>query len=337
MLWGQVTTAAAVPLALMLCQLGLAVGDPVLPSALEVGLLGALPISVLIWVQWRQPFYPFRLWVYYQAPEALTERQRQWLARLLPMPHQPWLHPHGWLAVVSGWLVYAGFRQLYATAPAVEAVALLPPYLRLLGVLWAVVWVSIATVLLQGAVTAARLLFLAGEEGTPLSIDSIRRNFTFWGQEGGTILKVLGVPTPMDDAGRAVMEPPNPKLSPETETQTPKAFVDEAPGQGESPIAETTAETAAVVPQTPAAPAGEESGTAEPPLAETTAEAAAVAPEIPAAPGEGSRTVEPPIAENTVETAGSETPVGEAPETFGKVAIEPLVTPVFVNVVEDTP
>jgi len=316
LLWGQVTSAAAVPLALMLCQLGLAVGDPVLPSALEVGLLGALPISALIWVQWRQPFYPFRLWVYYQAPEALTERQRQWLARLLPMPHQPWLHPHGWLAVVSGWLVYAGFRQLYATAPAVEAVALLPPYLRLLGVLWAVVWVSIATVLLQGAVTATRLLFLAGEGGTPLSVDSIRRKFTFWGQEGGTILKVLGVPMPMDNAGRAVMEPPIPNPSLETEatppmeTQTSRAFVDEVPGPVALPFAETTVEIAVETPvsETPAASVEEESGVVESPLAETTAEAAV-----------------------------SETPVGEAPETFGKVAIEPLVTPVFVNVVEDTP
>ncbi|HAN44996.1 MAG TPA: hypothetical protein DCQ32_00370 [Cyanobacteria bacterium UBA8156] len=284
-----------------------------------MGLLGAAPIAGLIWVQWRQPFYPFRVWFgvwgQYQAPEDLTERQRQGLARLLPMPHQPWLHPHGWLAVVSGWFVYAGFRQLYVTAPAVETAALLPPYLRLLGVLWAVVWVGIATMLLQGAVTAARLLFLAGGGGDPLpvalSVAQIRKKFTFWGQEGGTLLKVLGVPKPIDDAGRAVVEP-----SPSAPKRRLDLLVDLLDLETMPPVDTETPDVAVEG----------EAGALEPPITTTTV-VASETPEVPVEEGPG--VIEPLRADTA--------PVVPIPETFGEVAIEPLVTPVFVNVVEDTP
>ncbi len=284
LLWGQVAAAAAVPLALMLCQLGLAVGTPVLPPALEVGLLGVLPIAALIWVQWRRPFYPFQIWVQYQAPETLTERQRRWLSRLLPLPHQPWWHPHGWLAVVSGGVIYVGFRRLYATVPVMEAVTFLPPYGRLLGVLWAVVWVAVATVLLQGAVAAARLLLLAGEGGTPLGIAQIRPRFTFWGQEGGAVLRVLGVPQPIDNAGRAVMEPSAAGGLPEALASEPPKEQLEASGM----------------------PVVVDAGGTKPADTETAS------------------------LESTAGSSGS----GATSES---VAIEPLATPVFVNILDSTP
>ncbi len=365
LLWGQVALAAAVPLALMLCQLGLAVGDPVLSPALEVGLLGALPISALIWVQWRRPFYPFQIGGQYQAPEALTERQRRWLSRLLPLPHQPWLHPHGWLAVVSGGLIYVGFRQLYATAPTVEAVALLPPYLRLLGVLWAVAWVMVATVLLQGAVTAARLLWLLGEEeGPPLGVDQVRRKFTFWGQEGGAVLKVLGVPRPIDHAGRAVVEsasedsaaaigtspagidfamgssieepkePPiigEPKARPETSELPPVAAV---PGTSVALATSEISETSAIS-ATSGAPPAVGAGEVKPTGTET------LSPQNHAALERSAESSGSPTGSLTGSSgsSGSSANTSESPSESpsANVAVEPLATPVFVNIVDSTP
>ncbi|NJK61055.1 MAG: low-complexity tail membrane protein [Oscillatoriales cyanobacterium SM2_1_8] len=192
LLWVQVALAAGVPLALVFCQLGLAVGDPVLPPALEIFALGAVPIAGVTWVQWWRPWYPFGTWVQHQPPETLTERQRRWLGHLLPAPSQPWWHPHGWLAVVTAGFVYGMFRQLYFTAPAVEAAAFLPPFLRWLGVTWSVIWLGVATALLQTALGAARLLIWIQSGGDRVGrgrievlAEQVKTAFTLVGQAGG--------------------------------------------------------------------------------------------------------------------------------------------------------
>ncbi len=109
-LWIHLAGLAAVPLLAVLCLLGLAVGDPVLPAFLEILLVGAVGIAPILWMQLSAPFCIFALLLVALEPEQLTEDQR----RLLVWFRTP---VNKGVAIALSILLFFFLWQLYRIAP----------------------------------------------------------------------------------------------------------------------------------------------------------------------------------------------------------------------------
>jgi hypothetical protein len=112
-LWVHGAGLAVVPLALLICLWGLAMGDPVLPGleVILVGLAGILPIG---WMQLQRPFCIYSLPFVVVDPSQLTEAQRR-LLTLFRTRRNPWV-----VGLASGGL-FLVLRQLYAVSASVAA------------------------------------------------------------------------------------------------------------------------------------------------------------------------------------------------------------------------
>jgi hypothetical protein len=113
-LWIHLAGIAALPLALELVWLGLAVGDPILPVWLELLLLAAVGILPVLWMQLTRPFDIFSLLVLAMKPEQLTQQQRRILS-LFKTKANPLLTIAG--AVFMLWVLW----QIYRVAPVAAA------------------------------------------------------------------------------------------------------------------------------------------------------------------------------------------------------------------------
>jgi hypothetical protein len=177
-LWFHVAAIAAVPLTLVLSMLGLAVGDPVFPSWLEILLLGLPPIALSVWLQYSQPIFPYSLWIMYRPADKLAENQLRVLSLLKS-------YATGWVAIVVGVFLYVVFRQIYIAAPLAAGMTFLPSALRLVGILWAVVFFAISALLLQVGIAAARILIMPATEfmaAKPFDPANVARGFFVLGQ-----------------------------------------------------------------------------------------------------------------------------------------------------------
>ncbi|MCS6960702.1 MAG: low-complexity tail membrane protein [Pseudanabaenaceae cyanobacterium SKYGB_i_bin29] len=174
-LWAHLSLLAVLPLALILTMAGLAVGDPLLPSWLEMPILAIPIIAYTVWQQWQRPFYPFSLGLMYQSPEYLNLRQRQILA-IVKRPAT------GWIALFVGILLYSIFRQLYIAAPLAAAIAPFPSGWRFFGILWALTFFLVANVCAQLGVVALRILVLpASELEEEYNPQKVKEDFTLLG------------------------------------------------------------------------------------------------------------------------------------------------------------
>ncbi len=185
----HIALLAAVPLVMVLCMMGLAVGDPVLPGWLEMIVLGLPPIALTIWIQWQKPLYPFSLWVLAKPATELSDSQRRVLS-VLRRRINGW-YTGAWVAVVAGVFLYVVFRQIYLSAPLAADIAPFPPVLRLIGILWAEVFFLIGNLLLQMGAAAARVMFLPPSEFNslkPYESDRIRKDFTIVGMRSPHLL-----------------------------------------------------------------------------------------------------------------------------------------------------
>jgi len=183
--WIHVALLAAVPLTLVLSMIGLAVGDPVFPGWLETLLLGLPPIGLTVWLQWQKPLSLFSLWVVHKPSESLNEDQRRILTILKS-------YVTGWVAVVAGVFIYVIFRQMFITAPLAAGIIPFPSILRLVGVLWSVVFLLISSLLWQTGVAALRILLVSETEfanTVPYEIDRIKAGFTILGNRSTKLLE----------------------------------------------------------------------------------------------------------------------------------------------------
>ncbi|HTL88469.1 MAG TPA: low-complexity tail membrane protein, partial [Leptolyngbya sp.] len=71
-LWIHLAGIAVLPLSLMICLLGLAAGDPILPPVVELGLVAIAGIAPIAWMQIQQPFCIFSLLAVAVRPERLS-------------------------------------------------------------------------------------------------------------------------------------------------------------------------------------------------------------------------------------------------------------------------
>lgn len=181
---------ATVPLWLDGCLAGLAVGDPIAPSTVEIALLAIVGIVPVLAMQWQRPFYLFSLLVIAVQPAALTPAQRQllrvqrhWFNRVISLA----------IAAALGWLLVV----LYHLAPIASDIT---PFTRwghaggwlvAAGCFWG------ANLFLQVAVSALRLLIArprAINALEPYPTETVTQDFTVVGLRLKRILPPSWVP-----------------------------------------------------------------------------------------------------------------------------------------------
>jgi hypothetical protein len=222
-LWFHVATIAAVPLTLVLSMLGLAVGDPVFPGWLEILLLGLPPIALSVWLQYSQPIFPYSLWLKHRPADKLEDMQ----LRVLSLSKS---YASGWVAIVVGVFLYVVFRQLYITAPLASAMTFLPAALRLVGVLWALVFFTVSAFLLQVGIAAARILVMPATEfmaAPPFDPADVAKGFLVLGQRSPQLFESALVALPgerqMESTTVELLEPPYGDAQATTTTPTAAA------------------------------------------------------------------------------------------------------------------
>lgn len=176
-LWAHLALLALLPLALVLTMAGLAVGDPLFPSWLEMPVLAAPSIVYVVWQQWHRPIYPFSLGFVHRSVTELSLFQRQ----ILTIVKRP---ATGWIAVVVGVFLYSLFRQIYFVAPLADVIAPFPSELRFLGIVWSLVFFFLANVIAQVGIVALRILVLPESElqaQPAYEVDKIKQDFTVLG------------------------------------------------------------------------------------------------------------------------------------------------------------
>lgn len=186
-LWIHLAGLAVLPIALELCVLGLAVGNPILPVWLELLLVGSIGIVPALWMQWQHPFDIFSLLVVVIKPTQLTSEQKRILSSFKTKETRA---AAGLTAILS----VAVLWQLYKVAPIAAEVAPSLPGGRIVGVLVAAVVFAAANVFLQVSVSVLRVLLssdakLAAIE--PYPVEKIKQDFTLVGLQVNQILPPL--------------------------------------------------------------------------------------------------------------------------------------------------
>ncbi|MEG3851103.1 low-complexity tail membrane protein [Microcoleus sp. herbarium19] len=173
-LWIHLSGAAALPIFLGLCLLGLAVGSPMLPVWLEVFLVAAAGIVPVLWMQWFRPFYIFSILVVAVKPHNLTNAQQQILTRFKTKLNQG-------IALFVAVLLAVILWQLYRLAPLAAAVAPFPPSWRWAGLLLAVAAFLASNLFLQVSAGVLAVLLTPESEFAatkPYVLEEIRHDFT---------------------------------------------------------------------------------------------------------------------------------------------------------------
>ncbi len=186
-LWIHAAGLAALPLCLLVCLLGLAVGDPLLPVWLELGLIAAVGIAPIVWMQWQKPFYIFSLAAVALKPAQLTDDQRRVLTLFKTRRSPIWIG----LGTLSLLLV---LRQIYYLAPIAAEVTPFAPGLRGLGLVIAAIAFLASNLFLQVPFSVIRVLLTSQETFAatePFAVEKIPQAFSVLGLRVNRILSAL--------------------------------------------------------------------------------------------------------------------------------------------------
>jgi len=191
-LWIHLAGAAAVPIFLELCFLGLAASDPVLPIGLEFLLVAVVGIAPVFWMQWQRPFYIFSLLVVAIKPGQLTDEQRKILQLFRTTPVK------ALTIVVSGLLAIALWKLFHAPPLDAASIAFLPKW-RLGGLVIGAIAFLLSNVFLQVPASVLRVL-LATEsqvnDAEPYAVEHISKDFSVIGLRVSKILPDMVVEKP---------------------------------------------------------------------------------------------------------------------------------------------
>lgn len=190
-LWIHLAGIAAVPLCLLLCLLGFAAGNPILPAWLELGLVAIIGIAPIAWMQLQKPFYIFSLLAVALRPERLTESQRR-IAALFVARRNPLLI--GLVALV----LFLILKQLYAIAPIASEIVPIKSYG--LGLVVAAIGFFASNLFSQVPLSVILVMLAQDSEflqTAPLSVDQIRRDLLVFGLPVDQIVSTIAtLPTP---------------------------------------------------------------------------------------------------------------------------------------------
>ncbi|MEG4630090.1 low-complexity tail membrane protein [Microcoleus sp. AR_TQ3_B6] len=173
-LWIHLSGAAALPIFLGLCLLGLAVGSPLLPVWLEMFLVAVAGIFPVLWMQWFRPFYIFSILVVAVKPQNLTSLQHRILTRFKTKLNKG-------LALFVPVLLALFLWQLYRFAPLAASVAPFPPSWRWAGLLLAASAFLASNLFLQVSSSVLAVLLTPESEFAatkPYVLEKIRQDFT---------------------------------------------------------------------------------------------------------------------------------------------------------------
>ncbi|MBC7823386.1 MAG: low-complexity tail membrane protein [Candidatus Parcubacteria bacterium] len=186
-LWVHAAGLAALPLCLLVCLLGLAVGDPLLPVWLELGLIAAVGIAPIVWMQWQKPFYIFSLVAIALKPAQLTDDQRRILTLFKTRRSPIWIGLGTLLLLVM-------LRQIYYVAPISAEVTPFALGLRGLGLVVAAIAFLASNLFLQVPLSVIRVL-LTSEQAfaatEPFAVEQIPQAFSVLGLRVNQILPSL--------------------------------------------------------------------------------------------------------------------------------------------------
>jgi hypothetical protein len=183
-LWIHLAGIAALPLALELVWLGLAVGDPILPVWLELLLLAAVGILPVLWMQLTRPFDIFSILILAMKPEQLTQEQRRLLSLFKTKTNSVVTIA---AAVFMLWVLW----QIYRVAPVAATVAPLAPRWRIVGLLWAGLAFLVSNLFLQVPLSVAQVLLTSESEFAatePYPVEKMPQDFTIPGVRVNQIL-----------------------------------------------------------------------------------------------------------------------------------------------------
>ncbi len=218
-LWIHASGIVVVPLWLALLLIGFSTGESLFFPWLEWGLISALGIAPVVWMQWQRPFYIFSLLAVAVPPDQIRPDQQSLLRGFQERGHR-------FLVVLPTTLIILLIGYwCYQIAPLFTSLNPLPPALqfRVVGVLIAVLALLGAHLFLQVPAAVFRLLVLVKdqhiEDWQPLEPAEIRSQFTLVGRPLTTLLQWfprLEVPAPRE-------EKPAPEDSAETQAIIPTA------------------------------------------------------------------------------------------------------------------
>jgi hypothetical protein len=184
-LWIHAAGIAVVPFWLILCLLGLAAGDPILPSGLEILLVAIAGIGPIVWMQWKKPFCIYSLLAVSLKSSQLTEDQRRILT-LFKQRRNPLF-----LLIGAGSL-FLILKLLYDSAIVGAAVTPIPNHF--LGLIVAIVSFLAANLFLQVPLSVLQVLLASDadfRQATPYDPAAIGKHFFEPGLKIDKILPTL--------------------------------------------------------------------------------------------------------------------------------------------------
>ncbi len=190
-LWIHLAGLAAVPLALEVVWLGLAVGDPIFPVWLEWLLLAIVGIAPVLWMQITRPFDIFSILVLALKPEQLTVEQRRLLSLFKTKNN---LVVTIAAAAFMLWVLW----QIYRVAPVAAAVAPFEPSWRIAGLLLAGLAFLGSNLFLQVPLSVLQVLLSSESEfaaAEPYPMEKMSQDFTMPGFKVNKILPIAITPT----------------------------------------------------------------------------------------------------------------------------------------------
>ncbi|MCU0550679.1 MAG: low-complexity tail membrane protein [Leptolyngbya sp. Prado105] len=187
-LWIHIAGIAAFPLSLLICLLGFAAGDPILPPWLELGLVAGAGIAPIAWMQSQKPFCIFSLLAVALRPERLSESQRKLLAMFLVRRSPVGI---GLVALVLTLIL----NWVYTIAPIAEAIT--PISSHGLGLIVAAIGFFVSNLFVQ--VPFSVLLVMASSDADiakldPIAVDQVSKRFLVFGIPVNQIVPPIEVP-----------------------------------------------------------------------------------------------------------------------------------------------
>lgn len=188
-LWIHLAGIVAVPICLVLCWLGLAVGNPIWPVWLELCLISVVGIAPVLWMQLSRPFNIFSVLIFALKPEILTTEQRKILSLFQTTSQRV-------LAVLTPIVLMGILWQINRAVPMAASIVPFLPDWRLGGLALTALAFLLCNLFLQVPVSVAKVLitsesaFAATE---PYPVERILHDFTLAGFQVDRILPLIFV------------------------------------------------------------------------------------------------------------------------------------------------
>ena len=193
-LWIHLAGLAVSPLLLMIMWIGLAVSDPWPFYWLELGLIGIIGVTPILWMQWTKPFDLFSFLFLVIKPNNLGEDKRKILS-LLKTRKNKILHLLAAVGLLGlGWL-------LYQWSPLASLTASMLPQWRILGLFIAAVAFLLCNLFVQVPVSVLGVFLTSQKQWLntqPIPGDQVLSNFTGLGIKVNGIFFIPSLPSSSD-------------------------------------------------------------------------------------------------------------------------------------------